>query len=128
MRGQVGRPRKSASAAGNGLPRSVESARSSFAASTEDLSPSAKKKRKARKKPLVSIVGAPSSPQLTAQSEEIVASASDSGEGAQEPNGTLAEATEASIATVSGRRKSSTRKAKKKPIVSMDACKRMSLY
>jgi len=113
VRGQVGRPRKSVSTAGNGLPRSVESAKSSFVASTEDLSPSAKKKRKARKKPL---------------SEEIVASASDSGEGAQEPNGTSAEATESSIANISGRRKSSTRKAKKKPIVSMDVCARMSLY
>ncbi|EDU45911.1 predicted protein [Pyrenophora tritici-repentis Pt-1C-BFP] len=99
VRGQVGRPRKSASTAGNGVQRSVESAKSSSAANAEDLSPSAKKKRKARKKPL-----------------EIVASGSDSGEGAHEFGGTLVEAAESPITTVASGRKSSTRKAKKKPI------------
>ncbi|KAE8844868.1 hypothetical protein PTNB85_03133 [Pyrenophora teres f. teres] len=101
VRGQVGRPRKSASTAGNGLERSVESARPPSVANTEDLSPSAKKKRKARKKPL---------------SEEIVASGSDSGEGAQGFGGTLVEAAKSPITAVGSRRKSSTRKAKKKPI------------
>jgi hypothetical protein len=53
-RGQVGRPKKNASTNGNGLPRTVESATPSAVANSEDLSPSGKKKRKARKKPLVS--------------------------------------------------------------------------
>ncbi|RMZ70489.1 hypothetical protein GMOD_00000589 [Pyrenophora seminiperda CCB06] len=97
IRGQVGRPRKSASVGSDRLPRLVGAAKSPAVADTEDLSPSAKKKRKARKKPL---------------SEEIVASASDSGEGTQKTDGALAEAVEAP----SSGRKSSARKTKKKPI------------
>jgi hypothetical protein len=52
-RGQVGRPRKNASTNGNGLSRAAESATPSAVANSEDLSSSGKKKRKARKKPLV---------------------------------------------------------------------------
>lgn len=57
-RGQVGRPRKSATTNGNGQSRSVGTATPSAIANLEDSSPSAKKKRKARKKPLVSMMHA----------------------------------------------------------------------
>jgi hypothetical protein len=53
-RGQVGRPKKTASTNGNGLSRTAESATSTAVANSEDFSPSGKKRRKARKKPLVS--------------------------------------------------------------------------
>ena len=53
-RGQVGRPKKSASTTGNGLWRTVSPATSTAVANSEDFSPSGKKRRKARKKPLVS--------------------------------------------------------------------------
>ncbi|KAL1800362.1 hypothetical protein ACET3X_000704 [Alternaria dauci] len=104
-RGQVGRPKRTASTNGNGLFRAADSATPTAVANLEDLSPSGKKKRKARKKPL---------------SEEVVASASDSGEdikdvGASTPVAESATPTAPKI-TVNGQRKSSTRKARKKPI------------
>ncbi|KAH8644191.1 hypothetical protein IG631_01655 [Alternaria alternata] len=51
-RGQVGRPKKTASTNGNRLSRTAESATSTAVANSEDFSPSGKKRRKARKKPL----------------------------------------------------------------------------
>jgi hypothetical protein len=53
----VGRPKKKLTANGDGLSRATELATPSSVANLEDLSPSAKKKRKARKKPVVSILG-----------------------------------------------------------------------
>lgn len=84
----------------------------------EDLSPSAKKKRKARKKYLVrlqlkSILFAC----LQAQSQEIVASEESEGAGTATPI-TGATTPSAPVITVNGRRKSSNRKPRKKPIVS----------
>ncbi|KAF7681833.1 hypothetical protein GT037_000809 [Alternaria burnsii] len=103
-RGQVGRPKKSASTNGNGLWRTVSPATSTAVANSEDFSPSGKKRRKARKKPL---------------SEEVVASASDSevvkDVGASAPVAEIATPT-APMITFNGQRKSSTRKARKKPI------------
>ncbi|KAI4693221.1 uncharacterized protein J4E88_001592 [Alternaria novae-zelandiae] len=104
-RGQVGRPKKTAAANGNGASRAAESATPSAVANSEDQSPSGKKKRKARKKPL---------------SDEVIASASDEGEtskdlGASVPGAETATPTVPAIA-VNGQRKSSTRKARKKPI------------
>ncbi|CAN9299019.1 unnamed protein product [Alternaria alternata] len=103
-RGQVGRPKKTASTNGNGLSRTAESAKSTAVANSEDFSPSGKKRRKARKKPL---------------SEEVVASASDSevvkDVGASAPVAETATPT-APMITFNGQRKSSTRKARKKPI------------
>ncbi|KAF5844850.1 hypothetical protein GGP41_008886 [Bipolaris sorokiniana] len=106
-RGQVGRPRKSAAMNGNGQPRSAGTATPSKAGNLEDSSPSAKKKRKARKKPL---------------SEEIIASASDSDDAAKDPETSTPGAETATPAaptitiTMNGKRKTSTRKARKKPI------------
>lgn len=55
VRGQSARePKKTLKANGNGLSHSVGSATPSGAAQSEDLSPSSKKKRKSRKKYLVS--------------------------------------------------------------------------
>ncbi|EUC46350.1 hypothetical protein COCMIDRAFT_4517 [Bipolaris oryzae ATCC 44560] len=106
-RGQVGRPRKSAAMNGNGKPRSAGTATPSKPGNLEDSSPSAKKKRKARKKPL---------------SEEIIASASDSDDAAKDPETSTPGAETAMPAaptitiTMNGKRKASTRKARKKPI------------
>ncbi|KAJ5031044.1 hypothetical protein J3E73DRAFT_419330 [Bipolaris maydis] len=106
-RGQVGRPRKSAAMNGNGQPRSAGTATPSKPGNLEDSSPSAKKKRKARKKPL---------------SEEIIASASDSDDAAKDPETSTPGAETATPAaptitiTMNGKRKTSTRKARKKPI------------
>ena len=52
----IGRPKKPSTTNGNCPPRSTDSATPSVVADLEDLSPSAKKKRKARKKPVVSIL------------------------------------------------------------------------
>jgi hypothetical protein len=51
----VGRPKKKPATNGDGLSRATESATPSSFANLEDMSSSAKKKRKARKKPVVSI-------------------------------------------------------------------------
>ncbi|KAF1946644.1 hypothetical protein EJ02DRAFT_216428 [Clathrospora elynae] len=101
----VREPKKKATTNGNCLPRSAEAAPSSIIANSEDLSASAKKKRKARKKPL---------------SEEMIESQSDSGDanGELETAMSVAETAtpKAPIITVNGQRKSSAKKSKKKPL------------
>ncbi|KAF1837930.1 hypothetical protein BDW02DRAFT_565432 [Decorospora gaudefroyi] len=105
VRGQsVGRPKKQVPMNGIGAPPPTESATLSAVPNAENPSPSSKKKRKVRKKPI---------------SKEVVASeASDSGEAIQEletstPAAETATPT-APIITVNGRRKSSGRRTKKK--------------
>ncbi|USP73114.1 hypothetical protein yc1106_00388 [Curvularia clavata] len=107
QRGQIGRPRKSTTLNGNGPLRSAGTAAPTKATNLEESSPSAKKKRKARKKPL---------------SEEIIASASDSDDAAKDPETSTPGAENATPSartitiTMNGKRKTSTRKARKKPI------------
>jgi hypothetical protein len=115
-------PKKTLKTNGYGLSRSVGSATPSATANSEDLSPPGKKKRKARKKFLVSLnLKRYVSAADNKQSEEVVASEESDDAGTATPllNETMPSAP---LVTVNGRRKSSNRKPRKKPIVSANAC------
>ncbi|KAF2827475.1 hypothetical protein CC86DRAFT_321588 [Ophiobolus disseminans] len=93
-------PKKTLKTNGTGPARSTGSATPSSMAQVEDLSPSAKKKRKARKKYL--------SQEMVASEESEDVEAATLISGAMTPS--------APIITVNGRRKSSNRKPRKKPL------------